>query len=95
MRQESLEPPNFRSNTACRYQRSEGNGGALKYGMSTPERATLLRDIARSSDLRSEITSRMDDESYNLKARWEELEKLDLDIHRQIKVIFMKNKQSE
>jgi len=63
--------------------------------MSTPERAKLLRDIDRSSDLRSEITSRMDDESYNLKGKWEELEKLDLDIHRQIKVIFMKNKQSQ
>ena len=63
--------------------------------MSTPERAKLLRDIDRSSDLRSEITSRMDDESYNLKGKWEELEKLDLDIHRQIKVIFMKSKQSE
>ncbi len=63
--------------------------------MSTPERAKLLRDIDRSSELRSEITSRMDDENYNLKGKWEELEKLDLDIHRQIKVIFMKNKQSE
>ena len=63
--------------------------------MATPERAKLLRDIDRSSDLRSEITSRMDDESYNLKGKWEELEKLDLDIHRQIKVIFMKNKQSQ
>ena len=61
----------------------------------TCERAKLLRDIDRSSDLRSEITSRMDDESYNLKGKWEELEKLDLDIHRQIKVIFMTNKQSE
>ena len=37
----------------------------------------------------------MDDENYNLKGRWEELEKLDLDIHRQIKVIFMKSKQGE
>ena len=63
--------------------------------MSTPERAKLLRDIDRSSDLRSEITSRRDDENYNLKGKWEELEKLDLDIHRQIKVIFMKSKQSE
>ena len=63
--------------------------------MSTPERAKLLRDIDRSSELRSEITIRMDDEDYNLKGKWEELEKLDLDIHRQIKVIFMKSKQSE
>jgi predicted nuclease with TOPRIM domain len=63
--------------------------------MTSPERAQLLRDIERSSDLRSEITRRLDDEGYDLQGKWEELEKLDLEIHRQIKVIFMKNKQSE
>ena len=63
--------------------------------MTSPERAQLLHAIERSSDLRSEITRRLDDEGYDLQGKWEELEKLDLEIHRQIKVIFMKNKQSE
>jgi hypothetical protein len=54
--------------------------------MSTPERAKLLRDIDRSSELRSEITSRMDDENYSLKGRWEELEKLDFSTSTSCKV---------
>jgi hypothetical protein len=63
--------------------------------MTHPDRQKLLRDLDRSEALRAEIKRYMDDETYDLQAKWEELEKLDLDIHRQIKVLFLKKKQAD
>jgi hypothetical protein len=36
---------------------------------------------------------RMDDEGYDLDAKWHEIERLDLDIHRQIRVLMMERQK--